>query len=119
MANCPSSVRGANTAVGMTTDGVDVTVTSLVPEATARIQELADLHARMGPPGSAVMHTGRHGGPGMMGHCPIVHHGTIVTVTNVVDGAVFHIRATDSARIEAIQREVQSRASALQARAER
>lgn len=118
MTNCPSSVSGANTVVGLTSDGVDVTVTAVAPEAQRRIQELADLHTRMGQPGNAVMHTGQHGGPGMMGHCPIIHHDTIVTATKVVDGAVFHIRATESAQVDAIQREVRARVGSMQARAE-
>lgn len=119
MANCPSSISGASTAVGMTSDGVDVTVTSVLPEVQARIRHLAELHAGMGPPGNAMMHTGQHGGPGMMGHCPIVHHGTIVTITDVVDGAVIHIRAAEGSRVGAIQREVSDRVSALQKRADR
>jgi len=117
MSNCPNALPGANTSVSMTSDGVDVTITSLMPDTQARIQSLAVKHSELGPPGGAQMHTGQHGGPGMMGHCPIIHHDTIVTSTPLHDGAVIHIRAT-SASVQAIQREVTNRVAAMQKRAE-
>ena len=81
MTNCPNALPGANTSLGMTGDGVDVTITSQVPDTQTEIQKLAAKHSELGPPGGAMMHSGQHGGSGMTGHCPILHHDTIVTST--------------------------------------
>lgn len=116
MSNCPNALPGANTSLGLTSDGVDLTITAVMPETQARIKTLAAEHSERGAPGGAMMHTGQHGGPGMMGHCPVIHFDTIVTSTPLPDGAIIHIRATAS--VEAVQREVTSRVAALQKRAE-
>lgn len=118
MANCPNAVRGSNSSLGMTSDGVDVTVTSLIPEVVAEIRSLAERHTRFGMPGDALQHTGFHGGPGGEGYCPIIHTNTIVSFDALPDGAVIHIRAMDSRQIPEVQREVRDRLAAMTKRAE-
>ncbi|GEM_PF-2787289 len=113
MANCPNALRGANSSLGMTSDGVDVTITSLIPEVVTEIRSLAERHTRLGGPSDAPRHTGFHGGPGSEGYCPIIHTNTVVTFDALPEGAVIHIRAMDSRQIPQVQREVRDRLAAM------
>ena len=114
MANCPTAVRGAVTRAVNTEFGVDLTITADDPASQRRILELAARHEQIGDPdGSAPRHTGRHGGPGGIGHCPVIHDETTVTFTRLRRGAVIHLRAllpSDVARVQSI---VNSRLAAL------
>jgi TusA-related sulfurtransferase len=114
MANCPSAVPTARTTVRTLEDGVELLVTAREPHAQEDIRELAREHTRMGDPRSVVPeHTGMHGGPGTIGHCPIIHDDTIVTAVAVVDGVRIQVRARRSERIGALQRETLARAKRL------
>lgn len=114
MANCPTAVQGAVTRAVNTEFGVDLTITADDPASQRRIAELAALHERIGDPdGSAPPHTGLHGGPGGIGHCPVIHDATTVTFTRLRRGVVIHLRAllpSDVARVQAI---VNGRVAAL------
>ena len=106
MQNCPAAVTGATTRSSNTPFGVDLTITADDPASQRRIAELAALHERMGDPdGAAMRHTGLHGGPGGLGHCPVIHADTTVTFTRIRRGAVIHLRAllpSDVPRVQTI-----------------
>jgi hypothetical protein len=114
MTNCPTAVKGAITRAVNTASGVDLTIIADDPVSQRRIVELADLHERIGDPdGSAPRHTGLHGGPGGLGHCPVIHDATTVTFTRLRRGVVLHVRAllpSDVARVQGI---VNDRVAAL------
>jgi len=106
MQNCPVAVAGATTRMTNTPSGVDLTITADDPASQRRIIELAALHERMGDPDTPAMrHTGLHGGPGGLGHCPVIHAETTVTFTRIRRGTVIHLRAvmpSDVPRVQAI-----------------
>lgn len=106
MRNCPTAVPGAVTRAVNTPYGVDLTITATELASQRRIVELAGIHERMGDPdGSAIRHTGLHGGPGTLGYCPVIHDATTVTFTRLRKGVVLHLRAllpADVARVQAI-----------------
>jgi hypothetical protein len=106
MTNCPTAVKGAVTRASNTESGVDLTITADDPASQRQIVELAARHEQIGDPdGSAPRHTGLHGGPGGIGHCPVIHDATTVTFTRLRRGAVIHLRAllpSDVARVQAI-----------------
>ena len=67
-------------------------------------------HADDGPPDPAVRpHTGEHGGSGDIGHCPIVHRGTTVTVTEIGGGVRVVVLATDPTQVDALVTETRAR----------
>ena len=114
MTNCPTAVKGAVTKAVNTEFGVDLTITADDPASQRRIVELAARHEQIGDPdGSVPPHTGLHGGPGGIGHCPVIHDETTVTFTRLRRGVVIHLRAllpSDVARVQSI---VNSRLAAL------
>lgn len=115
MENCPSAVPGAHTAVLDIDGGVALEITALNPEAQGWIREAAQLHAKMGPPTvEHEMHTGRHGGPGLSGHCPIVHDGTQVTVVTMDGGARVTVLAVDAAKVDALRSSTRERVMSLE-----
>lgn len=114
MRNCPSALAGAVTDVRDTSDGVEVTITAEDRATIKRIIKLADVHARIGlPTDVALEHTGLHGGPGDIGHCPIIHVGTDVQATRLPNGARLHVRALSQGTLKALQAETRDRAGNL------
>lgn len=114
MANCPSALPTAITRVGDLPDGVALTITVTDPAAYERLLELADLHARLGgPAGNAMEHTGRHGGPGSIGHCPIIHAATRVSFERVPEGVRFDVRALPGGDVGELRRQTRARAATL------
>lgn len=93
MANCPNALRGANSSLGMTSDGVDVTITLPSPRSSPRSGRSRERHTRLGGPSDAPRHTGFHGGPGSEGYRPTTHTNTVVTFDALPEGAVIHIRS--------------------------
>jgi len=117
MANCPTAVAGAATRAVNTESGIDLTITADDPASQRRIFELADLHARIGEPdGSAPAHTGLHGGPGGIGHCPVIHDATTVMVSRLRRGVVIHVRALVPGDAPRVQTIVNDRLAAVAAR---
>ena len=106
MRNCPTAVTGATTNASNTPFGVELTITADNPASQRRIIELAAVHESMGDPDHpGLRHTGRHGGPGTLGRCPVVHDMTTVTFTRLRKGVVIHLRAllpADVARVQSI-----------------
>ena len=113
MANCPSAVDGAETHLTNTPTGVDVTVTAQNADAQALIVQLAELHTRHEGMGNAPQHTGQHGGPGSIGHCPIIHDGTQISMTSVEGGVVLHVDALAPERVKEVQAQTADRLAAM------
>jgi hypothetical protein len=117
MANCPTAVEGASVKLTNTADGVDIAITASDLGTQQRIRELSNAQAQMGDPGPAErQHTGLHGGPGKLGHCPVLHDATVVTATTSDGGATLHVKALDPARVKPLQDETAARVAANGAR---
>ncbi|HTJ41037.1 MAG TPA: hypothetical protein VL463_03050 [Kofleriaceae bacterium] len=114
MANCPTAVAGAHTQMTFTDDGIELAITASTPAARAEIQKRAHLHASLAAPSGKGMHSGRHGGPGRIGYCPIVHDDrVIVTVSDTTRGARIRMRADGDNAITELQELVALRVSGL------
>jgi hypothetical protein len=114
MKNCPAAVAGATTRATNSEFGVELTITADDPANQRRIIELAAMHERMSDPdGSAMPHTGLHGGPGGLGRCPVIHTATIVTYTRIRKGVVVHVNAITHEDVERVQAIVGERVSYL------
>jgi TusA-related sulfurtransferase len=113
MLNCPSAVDGAETRLRMTERGVDIFVRAKDPEARAEIAKLAERHTRMDRLTGWPEHTGKHGGPGEIGHCPIIHKNTQITLETVDDGVVLHVIATLPDRAKQVQEQTVLRLASL------
>lgn len=110
MANCPSAVAGAATAMRVIDGGVVLDITAADPEAARQIVQRAHRERTLTPPDpSRGEHTGEHGGPGDSGHCPVIHAGTTVTVMDIAGGARLTVIATDPSQADALERETRER----------
>lgn len=117
MWNCPTTLPGVKTLATNTATGIDLSVTTTDPTVSREILALARRHSYMGQPGAAASaHTGLHGGPGTVGHCPVIHGSTRVTFTESVGGAVIHIDALSPQGVEAVQSTVRDRLARLASR---
>lgn len=113
MMNCPSAVEGARTRLARTPGGIDVIVTSADADARVEIRALADYHARLDRFTGWPQHSGRHGGPGTFGHCPIIHDRTRITVSPLPDGVVLHVVALAPDHVASVQDQTAQRLAAL------
>jgi hypothetical protein len=114
MENCPSAVATATTRARPTSDGVELTITAASDEARREIVSRAAHQAAMQEPRVKVPeHTGRHGGPGSIGFCPIIHANTIVTYEPTADGVRIHVAARSSDDVAALQRATDARVKAI------
>lgn len=114
MMNCPSAVTGATTRVERTPDGVDVIVVAAEAGDREYVRELAEYHAHLGAPSTdRGEHSGFHGGPGRIGHCPIIHYRTQVTYSSISEGAIIHVKARSPMEVEQLQQETEQRARSL------
>lgn len=110
MGNCPSAVDGAVTTMTTVTGGVALDITSADLGVAREIVARANHHAAAGAPDPAAMpHTGAHGGPGDVGHCPVVHNGTRVTVTEIGGGVRIVMLAEDPSQAPALEAETRKR----------
>jgi hypothetical protein len=109
MANCPSMVIGAVTRLDVVEGGVDLTITAVDRVSREAIAERARVHSQLGDPTPwELEHSGRHGGPGSIGYCPIIHDGTTVKVVELPNGALLQVRARrpdDAARVQIATRD--------------
>lgn len=109
MGNCPAAVDGAVTAMTRIAGGVSLDITAQDLGAAREIVARAR-HADDGPPDPAARpHTGEHGGPGDVGHCPIVHRGTSVTITEIGGGVRIVVLADDPTQVDALVAETRAR----------
>lgn len=113
MANCPSALASAVTHVSDIPEGVAVAVTVSDPESHRRLLALADRHARIGDAEGMPQHSGLHGGPGDIGHCPIIHFGTQVTFSQIPRGVRFYVRALGGVDVVALRGETRVRVANL------
>jgi DNA replication initiation complex subunit (GINS family) len=110
MANCPSAILGSTTTVADAPDGVILSITTTDPETRQRVRQLATLQANQGDPTpTEARHTGLHGGPGIEGHCPVIHDGTVVTATPTDNGVDIHVATTSPDRVQMLQSETRVR----------
>lgn len=109
MGNCAAAVDGAVTAMSRIAGGVSLDITAADPGAAREIVARAR-HADDGPADPAARsHTGEHGGPGDVGHCPILHNGTSVTVTEIGGGVRVVVLADDPTQVDALVTETRAR----------
>lgn len=113
MLNCPSAVESARTTVRNTERGVDVTVTTTDPAARVELIKLAHFHASQDRMSDWPEHTGKHGGPGSIGHCPILHEGTVITLSDTENGVILHVVARSSDRVRWLQEQTAERAASI------
>jgi hypothetical protein len=114
MQNCPSAVASARTTASPTVRGIDLTITSSDPDAQRRIETLAQLHASQREPIWLMPeHTAMHGGPGTIGHCPIIHANTTVTAEPIAGGVRVHVVANAREDVPLLQRATEARVRAL------
>ena len=114
MANCPSALPTTATRIEDVPGGVSVTVTSPNPDIQHALHALAALHERIGSPqGPSYDHTGMHGGPGWIGHCPVIHNGTHVSYVRTKDGVRIEVRILPGHDVTALRREIYERAAEL------
>lgn len=115
MVNCPSAVEGAKTEISDTPRGVDLTITASdaakVTEIRNRVK-FAIEKSKADPTGGA--HTGKGGGGGTMGRCPIVLGGTEVTAVDVEGGSKISVASKDAAEVDWLRREAKERLAAMQ-----
>lgn len=110
MGNCPSAVTGSVTSMKVIAGGVELDITADDLDAAREIVDRANRHsAAGGPADGAAMHSGGHGGPGDIGHCPVVHKDTTVTVTEIGGGVRITVLAVDPAQAPALERETRER----------
>jgi hypothetical protein len=114
MRNCPSAVEGVKTRATPTSKGIDLEITSDDPAAVREVVSRAELQTTLhGPYWFVPAHTGMHGGPGDIGHCPVIHANTDITYNQFGNGVRVHILARDKSQIPALQQAVQARTQAL------
>lgn len=114
MRNCPSGVPGVKTVAVPTSKGVDLEITSDDPAAVREIVSRAELQSTQhGPYWFVPPHSGLHGGPGDIGHCPVIHANTDITYNQMGNGVRLHILARDKDQIPELQAAVQARTQAL------
>jgi hypothetical protein len=120
MANCPSAVPGAKTAIDDRKDGVAVTVTAPPGDDAARDQIRRRAHKQlevgMQPERGSIEHTGHGTGSGKFGYCPGLVQGTRVAVDDVPGGARLIVRATSEPQVQALQQMTRARLRRLQAK---
>ena len=110
MLNCPSAVALASTEARDVEGGIVLDITSDDTDATQQIWLRAQHQATLGEPrNTEPMHNGTHSGPGTLGHCPIIHTGTTVTVEQIFGGARVTVIANDPAAVVPLQRETRAR----------
>lgn len=114
MANCPSALPTAKTVAEDVPGGVALTITTTDDAARRALLSLADMHQRIGSvQGKRIEHTGMHGGPGYLGHCPVIHVGTHVSYVRVAGGVRVEVRVLPGHDVEALRREIYTRTANL------
>lgn len=115
MANCPSAVPTADTQPIRTRRGIDLAITSNDPFAQRAIVAAADVQLRLRNRRWFMLpHTGRHDGPGTIGHCPVIHANTWINVEPIARGVLIHVIARDPRAVQALQQATLARIEDLQ-----
>lgn len=115
MANCPSAVPSAETQPIRTRRGIDLAITSPDPTAQRAIVAAADVQMHLRERRWFMLpHTGLHGGPGTIGHCPVIHANTWIEVDPIARGVLIHVIARDPNDVQGLQRATLLRVEDLQ-----
>jgi hypothetical protein len=116
MANCPSAVEGATTAVEDGEGVVIVTVTSDDEAKMAEIRKRATTLAGLNSADSTeVKHSGQRTGGGGLGRCPVVLDNVEVTAEDVDKGTKITLKPKDAAKLADLSKAAKERAEALKA----
>ncbi|MFO0726285.1 MAG: hypothetical protein U1E65_21045 [Myxococcota bacterium] len=113
MAKCPSAVPTAKTTVEDTADGVEVSIVGSAEGSEATIRDLSGEQAAVEVDLDKPSHTGEGTGGGVVGHCPILHLGTVVTVVNIPGGAKIIIKPKVAEKLADVRKTVHDRVDAL------
>ena len=115
MANCPSAVPTAETQPIRTRRGIDLAITSNDPFAQRAIIAATDVQVRLRERRWFMLpHTGLHGGPGTVGHCPVIHANTWINYEPFARGVLIHVIARDPKQVQGLQQATLSRIEDLQ-----
>ena len=115
MSNCPAAVTGAKVEIKDVDDGVELTITAADAKATEEIKERSKTIAeRAKGESTKPQHSGKGGGGGVMGRCPIVLGGTDVKIEDAAGGMKFTVTAKDKAELDWLRREAKERQAALE-----
>jgi hypothetical protein len=110
MANCPSSVANAKTDIKDTDKGVEILVTSTdkaaIEDIRTRGKKIPE-HATTD--GKNAAHSGKGGGGGSMGRCPIVQNDTTIAYAEIEGGAKFTVEPKDEKERDWLRREAKER----------
>jgi hypothetical protein len=115
MANCPSTVGGAVSTAEARADGMVLTIRAKSPAAIGEIRSRASRHAGVRAQPDTRLHTGLGTGGGAIGHCPIVHEDTMVTVAEVAGGVAIAMQPLNPDARDSVRALVLDRLAALEA----
>ncbi len=120
MANCPSAVKGAKTALKDVKDTVEVTVTAPDASGTSDIRERAKRLVASSKVEAkhvvTVAHTGTGSGGGELGRCPVVLLDTVVTAKDVPGGSLLTVKpetAPSADKLAKLKKEITDRSAAF------
>ncbi|MBK6515977.1 MAG: hypothetical protein IPM79_04030 [Polyangiaceae bacterium] len=114
MMNCPAAAANAKTEVKDVDKGVEITVTASDKVDIEEIKKRAKaIEERAKAEEAAPQHTGKGGGAGATGRCPIVIGGTNVVVAAHDSGAKFTVTAKDDKEVDWLRRETKERLAAI------
>lgn len=114
MANCPSSVEGAATAIVEQLDAVVVTVTASAESATTEIRTRAKHLAAVSVKNpTEVKHDGEGDGGGGLGNCPVVLAGTTITTEDVPGGAKLTVKPENAGDLAKLKQATKDRNAKL------
>jgi hypothetical protein len=116
MANCPSTVQGAQTIARDVEGGVEVTIVSIAPGAEAEIRSRAHTQAEITGATGSIRHTGQGTGGGVIGYCPVIHPGVYHYVDNIPGGVRVKLIAHKPGDVSTLRRATRERISALESR---
>jgi hypothetical protein len=106
-------VATAKTTVADTDDGVEVSIVGTGEGAEAKIRDLAGEQAEVEVDLDKPTHTGEGTGGGVVGHCPIVHLGTNITLLNVPGGVKVVMKPKVADKLADLKKTVHDRVDAL------
>lgn len=114
--HCPSSVTGATTALKDVDGGIELTVVAKDATATADVRTRAKaLLEASKAPSDSTRHTGKGGGHGTFGRCPVVLRDTVLTLADVEGGTKITVKAKDKAEVVWLRQQTRERAAELNA----
>jgi TusA-related sulfurtransferase len=114
MANCPSAVKGAKTAIKDAKDAVEVTVTAGDATGTNDIRERSKRLVESSKVDSKVVaHTGGGSGGGELGRCPVVLLETTVSAKDVPGGSLLTVKPSKADHLAKLKKEMVERSAAF------